>query len=142
MVLYTDEKNTEFTIEFFEKLTNATFQEVNFTNEVEISLLLTDDENIQELNKTYRNKDKSTDVLSFPMEDKFMLGDIVISIDTAQNQANEREIELEREVAFLYIHGLLHLLGYDHELGEEEEKEMFDLQEKILKDLVDSKEVK
>ena len=71
------------------------------------------------------------------MEDEVMLGDIVISLDTAKNQAQERDIGLEREIAFLFIHGLLHLLGYDHETSAEDEKEMFTLQEEILKKLID-----
>ncbi|HAL86918.1 MAG TPA: rRNA maturation RNase YbeY, partial [Deferribacteraceae bacterium] len=72
----------------------------------------------------------------YPLDDGGMLGDIVISIDTAKKQAEENEIPLVREFAFLYIHGLLHLLGFDHELSEEDEKEMFDMQEDILRKLI------
>lgn len=142
MILYTDEKDTKFTLDFFEKLTNTVFNEIKYNDHMEISLLLTDDETIQELNKNYRNKDKPTDVLSFPMDDDKILGDIVISIDTAYKQASNVDIDIEREVAFLYIHGLLHLLGYDHETSIEDEKEMFELQERILKKLVDAGQVK
>lgn len=107
----------------------------------EISVLITDDGRIRELNNTYRGKDTATDVLSFPMsEDPFeeggVLGDIVISMNTAKKQAAEAEIAVEREIAFLFIHGLLHLMGYDHETDEEAEEEMFGLQEKILAGLV------
>ena len=107
------------------------------SNEYEISLLITDDETIRKYNKEYRNKDRATDVLSFPMEDDIILGDVAISFETAKRQSEEAEINIDREVAFLFIHGLLHLLGYDHETRQEDEEEMFALQEKILKKLVD-----
>ena len=137
-LLYTDEENSSLTYEFFMKIAEAVFDYLNNKeNQYEISLLITNDETIHLLNKEYRQKDKPTDVLSFPMEDDIMLGDIVISLDTAKNQALEREIGLEREIAFLFIHGLLHLLGYDHETSVEDEKEMFALQEEILKKLID-----
>ena len=137
-LLYTDEENSSLTYEFFMKIVEAVFDYLNNKeNQYEISLLITNDETIHQLNKEYRQKDKPTDVLSFPMEDEVMLGDIVISLDTAKNQAQEREIGLEREIAFLFIHGLLHLLGYDHETSVEDEKEMFALQEEILKKLID-----
>ena len=137
-LLYTDEENSHLTYEFFMKIAEAVFDYLNNKeNQYEISLLITNDETIHLLNKEYRQKDKPTDVLSFPMEDEVMLGDIVISLDTAKNQAQEREIGLDREIAFLFIHGLLHLLGYDHETSAEDEKEMFALQEEILKKLID-----
>lgn len=137
-LLYTDEENSSLTYEFFMKIVEAVFDYLNNKeNQYEISLLITNDETIHLLNKEYRQKDKPTDVLSFPMEDEVMLGDIVISLDTAKNQAQEREIGLDREIAFLFIHGLLHLLGYDHETSVEDEKEMFALQEEILKKLID-----
>lgn len=137
-ILYTDEMICGLTYEFFTKVAESVFNELDMQdNQYEISLLLTDDETIRQLNKEYRNKDKSTDVLSFPMEDEIMLGDIAISVDTAKRQAEEAEINLDRETAFLFIHGLLHLLGYDHETSQEDEAEMFALQEKILKKLID-----
>lgn len=137
-LLYTDEENSHLTYEFFMKIAEAVFDYLNNKeNQYEISLLITNDETIHLLNKEYRQKDRPTDVLSFPMEDDIMLGDIVISLDTAKNQAQEREIGLDREIAFLFIHGLLHLLGYDHETSAEDEKEMFALQEEILKKLID-----
>lgn len=137
-LLYTDEENSHLTYEFFMKIVEAVFDYLNNKeNQYEISLLITNDETIHLLNKEYRQKDKPTDVLSFPMEDDIMLGDIVISLDAAKNQAQERDINVDREVAFLFIHGLLHLLGYDHETSVEDEKEMFALQEEILKKLID-----
>ena len=93
----------------------------------DIELILTTDEEIKELNKTYRNKDKATDVLSFPLENipGMPLGSIVISVDTAKKGAEEFGHSVEDEIKLLFIHGLLHLLGYDHEVdnGEMREKE-------------------
>ena len=137
-ILYTDEMNCGLSYEFFTLAAEAVFDEIDMSNnEYEISLLITDDETIRQYNKEYRNKDRATDVLSFPMEDEIMLGDIVISFDTAKRQAEEAGINADRETAFLFIHGLLHLLGYDHETSYEDEEEMFALQEKRLKKLVD-----
>lgn len=137
-VLLIDEVETQFEHSYFVKISEYTFKELGKeNNDYEISLVLTNDDTIHELNKQYREKDRPTDVLSFPLEDDIMLGDIIISIDTARRQAIENEINLDREVGFLFIHGLLHLMGYDHEISEEDEKIMFELQEKILKKLID-----
>jgi probable rRNA maturation factor len=88
----------------------------------EISLYFVNDQTIQQLNKQYRNKDKPTDVLSFSLQEgefgninPHILGDIVISLDTAAAEASENSFSLDEEINFLIIHGLLHLLGYDHE---------------------------
>ena len=93
----------------------------------DIELILTTDEEIRELNKIYRNKDKATDVLSFPLEEMpgIPLGSIIISIDTAKKGALAFGHNIEDEIKLLFIHGLLHLLGYDHETdnGEMREKE-------------------
>lgn len=86
----------------------------------EVELLLTTDENIQVLNKRYRNKDKPTDVLSFSLNDPLHLGQLVISVDRAKIQAKQIGQPLEDELQFLFTHGLLHLLGYDHENPEDE----------------------
>ena len=137
-ILYTDEMNCCLSYEFFTLVAESAFNELDMSsNEYEISLLITDDETIRKYNKEYRNKDRATDVLSFPMEDDIILGDVAISFETAKRQSEEAEINIDREVAFLFIHGLLHLLGYDHETSQEDEEEMFALQEKILKKLVD-----
>ena len=137
-ILYTDEMNCCLSHEFFTLVAESVFNELDMSsNEYEISLLITDDETIRKYNKEYRNKDRATDVLSFPMEDDIILGDVAISFETAKRQSEEAEINIDREVAFLFIHGLLHLLGYDHETSQEDEEEMFALQEKILKKLVD-----
>lgn len=86
----------------------------------DVELLLTDDATIHALNKQYRGKDKPTDVLSFSMEDPVHLGQLVISVDRAREQAEDIGQSLEEELKFLFTHGTLHLLGYDHEEPEEE----------------------
>ena len=107
---------------------------------VEVSCVLVDDERIHEINREYRHIDRSTDVISFAMEDNDQfyvegmprtLGDIFISVDHAKKQAEEYGHSLRREMCFLFTHGILHLLGYDH-MTDEQEKEMFGLQDKIL----------
>ncbi len=87
--------------------------------EAELSVLLTDDREIQRLNREHRSKDRPTDVLAFPMAENALdpqaiLGDVVISLDTASRQARSRRRELDVEVRFLLAHGVLHLIGYDH----------------------------
>lgn len=103
--------------------------------ESELSLVLTNDAKIQEINYQYRNKDRPTDVLSFPQVEfrkplvprrghsLSVLGDVIISLETAARQAASRKRPLECEVRFLLAHGLLHLLGYDH-MEPEEKREM------------------
>ena len=105
------------------------------------SIILVDDNKIHELNKNYRNIDRVTDVISFAFEDNYninndnirVLGDIYICIPQAKRQAESLNHSLEREVSFLTVHGLLHLLGYDH-MNKEDEEKMFSLQRKILDD--------
>lgn len=114
--------------------------EDNFT----ISVTIVDNNTIKEINKSYRMIDKETDVISFAfldVEDKIInsdneviLGDIYIAYEVALRQAQEYQHSLKRELSFLFLHGLLHLLDYDH-LTKEEEEEMFTLQEEILKKL-------
>ncbi len=109
----------------------------------ELDLGFTDDAAMQQLNATHRGKDKPTDVLSFPVwegdvffplppgENNLMLGDMVISIETAARQAGELKHDLRAEVAFLAVHGVLHLLGYDHGTDSQRRK-MFALQDEIV----------
>ncbi|MCS7171587.1 MAG: rRNA maturation RNase YbeY [Aquificaceae bacterium] len=103
---------------------------------VEISLYLTDDHTIKRLNKTYRGKDKPTDVLSFLFNehvDRYrFLGEIVISVDTAERQAKEFGHSMQDEIKRLLVHGFVHLLGYDHELGKEEEKVFKEIEERLM----------
>ncbi len=115
------------------------YEKVGFAPEV--SVTFTDNEGIRELNAAHRGIDRPTDVLSFPLlereelamaSDGDALGDIVLSLERAREQSLEYGHSCEREVAFLTVHSMLHLLGYDHELSEEDEKEMFNKQEEIL----------
>ena len=117
-----------------------------FERDVEVSVTLTDNEGIHALNKQYRNIDSPTDVLSFPLveyenteeppvDDATMLGDIVISLERAEEQAEEFGHSFEREVAFLTVHSMLHLLGYDHVNSEAEDEEMRSRQRDIMKTL-------
>ena len=114
-----------------------------------ISVILTNPENIKKINKEYRNIDKETDVLSFPMFEKEeieeikaskenivedVLGDIVISIEQVKKQAQEYGHSFEREFAYMLVHGFYHLMGYDH-IKEEDKQKMRPKEEKILNDL-------
>ena len=116
-----------------------------YQNPAEVSITFIDDAGIRELNKQFRLIDRATDVLSFPLFDYEgesdeppvdelvgMLGDVVISLETAKRQAEEYGHSLEEEVAFLTVHSMLHLLGYDHETSAEDEKEMFGRQDEIM----------
>lgn len=95
-------------------------------SDAELSVVLCDDETIRALNAEWRGKDRATDVLAFAMQEgegapaAQLLGDVVISIDTARRQAQERQRSVIDEVTFLLAHGLLHLLGYDHQTDEQE----------------------
>lgn len=117
-----------------------------FPNPAEISVIFVDDEEIHRINKEYRNIDRATDVLSFPLWENgdyevspdsgcVPLGDIVISIEHAQAQAEEYGHGFEREMAYLTVHSMLHLLGYDHEAGGMEQVRMREKEEGILKQL-------
>ncbi len=97
-----------------------------------VSLLVTCDDEIRRLNRQYRCIDKVTDVLSFPSGEKEFLGDIAISLERADKQAEEFDHSLEREVAFLVAHSMLHLFGYDH-MDRKEEEEIRSKQREILK---------
>ncbi len=111
-----------------------------FDSVAEVSVTLVDNAQIHEMNRQYRDVDRPTDVLSFPIFDDegledagaTVLGDIVLSLEQAQIQAAEYGHSMEREVAFLCVHSVLHLLGYDHETSPEDEKEMFARQEAVL----------
>ena len=108
-------------------------------NDKELSILLTDDAEIQQLNKEYRGKNQPTDVLSFPLEESdgsgeesLLLGDVVISLETAERQAEEFGVSPQEEVLRLLIHGVLHLLGYDHEnVSQQEARRMAEKEEEL-----------
>ena len=120
-----------------EELMNKVCEKENLSN-VEFNIIFVDNEEIHRINKEWRGIDRVTDVISFALEDNEevkeehrVLGDIYISLDKAKEQAKEYGHSLKRELCFLSIHGLLHLLGYDH-MEKEEEKIMFDKQKEIL----------
>lgn len=130
---------------FIREAVETTLDYEDFQNACEVSVTFTDNEGIHELNKKYRNVDKPTDVLSFPLFDYEgeceeppideilnNLGDIVISLEKADEQAKEFGHSFKREVAFLTVHSMLHLLGYDHERSEEEDREMRAKQSQIM----------
>lgn len=135
---------------FVEKIVKAVLDYEKWDEDFEVSISFVDNKEIQTLNKQYRNIDAPTDVLSFPMleydekgsddeslsEEDYIdaeipLGDIVISTEKAIEQSKEYGHSQEREIAFLLVHGMLHLLGYDH-MNPEDEKIMFNKQDEIL----------
>ncbi|MDG4655493.1 rRNA maturation RNase YbeY [Ectobacillus antri] len=144
-------------VDFFDETNEVEEKHINMLQELiafaaksekvedaEMSVTFVTNERIQELNYEYRGKNQPTDVISFAMEEMGegelevmggeemrMLGDIVISVPRTKEQAEDYGHSFERELGFLTVHGLLHLLGYDH-MTEEEEKVMFDKQKKIL----------
>lgn len=132
----TDEKVTE--LPELKKLIKYAIKYMKLGN-VEFNVIFVDNERIRQLNKTYRNKDSETDVITFRLadyenvvfEDVTILGDVYISLDKAHSQSIEYGHSYLRELSFLMIHGFLHLLGYDH-MTLEDEKVMFGLQEEIL----------
>lgn len=124
----------------------------SFNNNFEVSVSFVNNEEIHRLNKEYRNIDRPTDVLSFPLggngsydvnneTEALLLGDIVISIETALKQAEIYGHSLEREIGFLTVHSMLHLLGYDHEQGKLQERIMREKEESILDNLGISRDV-
>ncbi len=157
------EKETEDTPDFayeeiIEKVIGQALQQEGCPYECEINLTFTDNQGIREMNRNFRGLDVPTDVLSFPMisfdspadfsflreespvgcfhpeTGELLLGDIVISLERAREQAQEYGHSLKREISFLVAHSMLHLFGYDH-MEEEEREEMEQRQEKILQDL-------
>ena len=112
--------------------------------DAEVSILVVDDARIQELNRDYLQRDKPTNVISFSMQEgetvalnPNMLGDVVISADTAARDAAEAGCTFESELCFLLMHGILHLLGYDHERGTAEDAERMEAKEKEVFALIE-----
>lgn len=123
----------------------------NFNQNAEVSVSFVSNNEIRSLNKIYRNKDSVTDVLSFPLgsDGKYdvnketgcaLLGDVVISLETAMRQAKIYGHSLEREIGFLTVHSMLHLLGYDHETSPLDERIMREKEEQVLGELGISRE--
>ncbi len=131
---------TEYTLKQMKKVTRETVAEEYPDHKFEVNLTICDNEYIREINREYRDIDRETDVLSFPMMDfdtpdtTVMLGDIIISYEKAVSQAEEYGHSLKRELCFLCCHSALHLLGYDHET-ENERNEMEQKQKEILERL-------
>lgn len=150
MMIYFENAQEALTVSYKLKMLvrraiEATLDYEQFGNACEVSVTFTDNEGIHELNKKFRGVDRPTDVLSFPLFDYEgeseeppvdelfgMLGDIVLSLEQAKRQADEYGHSFEREVAFLTVHSMLHLLGYDHETGEDDEAEMRQKQTAIM----------
>ena len=149
-IVYKDIKENIIYGETVKKVLEKCFQEEGLENSnLLITVTFTTPENIRKINKEYRNIDKATDVLSFPMferdeiqnmikkqefEHEDMLGDLVISVEKVKEQAEEYGHSFERELSYMVVHGFYHLMGYDH-IKEEDKKEMRPKEEKILSDL-------
>ncbi len=140
-----DEYGCDFDYSYLDKIIRITLEMEGVRASV-CSIVFIGDEKMQELNRTYRGIDATTDVLSFAFEDNNklcynirQLGEIFVSIPKMQAQAKEYGHSEARELAFLVVHGLLHLLGYDHTKGEAEEKEMFLKQELVLNEFEETK---
>ncbi len=131
MPLYIRNESRKFKIDsrHLKKQFNVILQHLSLEDK-EVSVLLVNDRKIKSLNQSFRDKNAPTDVLSFPQFeedegfDSILLGDVVVSLETASRQAKEHGLAFEEEVVLLIVHGLLHLLGYDHEISAKEEKRM------------------
>lgn len=128
---------------FFKKIIETVTIELGLNSkQIELSINLVGEGRIKTLNKKYRGKNRTTDVLSFPLQENvsaklatdviILLGDIFICLPVAKKYAIREGVGLESKLAFLTVHGFLHLLGYDHERSEKDKKKMFALQDKIL----------
>ena len=144
-VLFENNTNEEINYKLIEKVISEALRYEGVNDNTEVSVTIVDNEEIRKINNKFRNIDRATDVLSFPLIDfdseslpddgsKIYLGDIIISIERAKEQAKEYGHSIDREIGFLTAHSMLHLLGYDH-MVPEEEKEMFAKQEEILNNL-------
>ncbi|MDE7192838.1 MAG: rRNA maturation RNase YbeY [Oscillospiraceae bacterium] len=136
----------EYAERLIEDCTREALSEEEIDEDAEVSVTFVDNERIRELNAEFREIDRETDVLSFPIGDEegfevdpdndaIILGDIVISLEKAREQAEEYSHSFKRELAFLITHSLFHLMGYDHVNGGEEERIMFSKQERVLERL-------
>lgn len=149
-IIYKEIEEKEEYEKIIKRVLEQCFKEEKLLNsKLYITITLTNPENIKEINKQYRNIERATDVLSFPMFEKDeldqkikdndfkypdVLGDIIISIEKVEEQAKEYEHSFERELSYMLVHGFYHLMGYDH-IEEEDKKKMRPKEEKILNDL-------
>lgn len=135
---------SEYLKKLLRRAIRTTLSSEGFTHCCEISVTFVDNEGIHALNREYRKIDRPTDVLSFPQfdfhggetlpegDEAVALGDIVLSIERAEEQAKDFGHSFSREAAFLTVHSVLHLLGYDHELGEAEDRDMRERQRAVM----------
>jgi probable rRNA maturation factor len=143
LVFQNSTEDKSFKEDFFVGVLKISAKELNLLDkEIEISMNLVGEDEIRELNNKYRKKDKVTDVLSFPIEEKpleesgtWPLGDIFICLSFAKNEAKRENVSIDRKIAQLTVHGFLHLLGYDHERSDKDAEEMFELENRILNKL-------
>lgn len=146
-LLIANDTNEDLDLDLIRKKAEKTITEVlrveNISENVEVSLSIVDRQTIHKLNKDYRNVDRETDVLSFPMDEEgfdnegnplILLGDIVICLDVAEDQAADFGHSLEREIMYLICHSTLHLLGYDH-IEEDDKKVMRSKEKEVMKNL-------
>ena len=153
-IIYKDIEKKEEYEEIVKTVLDECFKEEGLENaKLYITITLTNPENIREINKEFRNIDKETDVLSFPIFEKKdidmlrkndevvdknmpqdVLGDIIISVKKVEEQAEEYGHSIERELAYMIVHGFYHLMGYDH-MNDEDKKAMREKEEKVLKSL-------
>lgn len=144
MEIYIDNRQTEIKLseeieELFQKVIKESLLVEDRSLDYEVSVSLVNNQEIKELNRDYRGVDSETDVLSFPLDDDFdmdipLLGDIIISVEKALEQAEEYGHSLEREIAYLIAHSMFHLMGYDH-LEIEEKEEMRNKEKLVMKNL-------
>lgn len=144
MEVYYDDRQDNINIteemkNLIEKSIKAVLKVEELDDDVEVSVSFVGDEEIRDLNRDYRGVDKSTDVLSFPMDDEFIidnriLGDVIINTRRVMEQAEELGHSHERELSYLTVHSILHLLGYDH-IEDEDKKEMREREKLSMKEL-------
>jgi len=134
----------KYSSKFFKKILETAIRKLKLNKNFSVSVNLVGEKKIKELNKKYRNKNKPTDVLSFPINDHVVgsrqssvvscdLGDIFICLSIAKKETKRENVSIKRKLAQLVVHGFLHLLGCDHEKSKKEAESMFKLEEKILK---------
>ena len=144
MEIYYDDRQDDIKItdeikNLIKKSIAAVLKVEGLDENVEVSVSFVGDEEIRDLNRDYRGVDKSTDVLSFPMDDEFIidnriLGDVIINTRRVMEQAEELGHSYERELSYLTVHSILHLLGYDH-MEDEDKKEMREREKLAMKEL-------
>ena len=119
---------------FFKNILETVMKELKMNGNIEVSINLVGEGKVKDLNKKYRHKDKSTDILSFPLGGGS--GDIFICLSFAKREAKRENVSMEEKLSQLAVHGILHLFGYDHERSEQDAQKMFDLESKILVKIV------